>query len=271
MFKLALAQMHVEGGDKERNLCRAEAMIAEAANSGAACVVVPEAMNLGWAHPSNRTLADAIPLGESCKRLSAAASENRVHVCSGLVEQADGQVFNSAVLIDSNGDVILTHRKLNELDIGHEFYSHGDRLNACKTAFGTVGIMICADAFAKGEAISRALGCMGADIILSPCAWAVPADYDHETEPYGQLCRFCGKTFVTADGGNPPMVPERVVPLSNLPEGNQELVRRVATHVDFRRSHWPGARIRGGCPRGSCMYWCLSPHTWRSVTHGQIF
>ncbi len=30
---------------------------------------------------------------------------------------------------------------------------------------------------------------MGADVILSPCAWAVPADYDNAQEPYGQLWR----------------------------------------------------------------------------------
>jgi hypothetical protein len=28
---------------------------------------------------------------------------------------------------------------------------------------------------------------MGADIILSPCAWAVPADHDNQKEPYGKL------------------------------------------------------------------------------------
>jgi predicted amidohydrolase len=28
---------------------------------------------------------------------------------------------------------------------------------------------------------------MGADIILSPCAWAVPADYDNQKDPYGSL------------------------------------------------------------------------------------
>jgi len=28
---------------------------------------------------------------------------------------------------------------------------------------------------------------MGADVILSPCAWAVPADHDNIKEPYGQL------------------------------------------------------------------------------------
>ena len=47
--------------------------------------------------------------------------------------------------------------------------------------------MICADAFARGQVISRALGWMGADIILSPCAWAVPADHENQREPYGKL------------------------------------------------------------------------------------
>jgi predicted amidohydrolase len=30
---------------------------------------------------------------------------------------------------------------------------------------------------------------MGADVILSPCAWAMPAEHDHATEPYGDLWR----------------------------------------------------------------------------------
>ncbi len=30
---------------------------------------------------------------------------------------------------------------------------------------------------------------MGAQLILSPCAWAVPADHDNAREPYGQLWR----------------------------------------------------------------------------------
>jgi predicted amidohydrolase len=47
--------------------------------------------------------------------------------------------------------------------------------------------MICADAFARGQVISRALGWMGADIILSPCAWAVPSDHENQREPYGKL------------------------------------------------------------------------------------
>jgi predicted amidohydrolase len=50
-----------------------------------------------------------------------------------------------------------------------------------------MGLMICADAFVPGQVISRALALMGAQIILSPCAWAVAPEHDNLKEPYGQL------------------------------------------------------------------------------------
>jgi predicted amidohydrolase len=179
--------MRVEGGRKEANLSRALTFIREAAGHGAAVVVLPETMTLGWTHSSAATAADAIPDGISCALLREAAQENKVYVCSGLVESADQKIFNSAVLIDPEGQVILHHRKLNELEIGHHCYGQGDRLQVAATPYGTVGLMICADAFARGQVISRALGFMGADIILSPCAWAVPANHQQESEPYGKL------------------------------------------------------------------------------------
>jgi predicted amidohydrolase len=50
-----------------------------------------------------------------------------------------------------------------------------------------MGVMVCADAFASGQVLSRALALMGVDLILSPCAWAVPADDDSQSQPYGQV------------------------------------------------------------------------------------
>src|SRR5262249_41635055 len=185
--KLALVQMRVDGGAKEANLARTETFIAKAAAAGADVVLLPETLNLGWTHRSARTLADEIPDGESCSRLRAAAKRHDVFVCSGLVEKAGDRIFNSAVLIDRAGQVLLHHRKLNELDIAHHLYATGDRLGVAQTPLGTFGVMICADAFARGQVVSRTLGLMGADIILSPSAWAVPAEHDNEKEPYGQL------------------------------------------------------------------------------------
>jgi len=179
--------MLVEGGRKEVNLNRALERIEEAARHGAQVVVLPEAMTLGWTHPSAATEAEEIPNGPGCARLREAARRNNVYVCAGLIERAGDLVFNAAVLIDVKGEVILHHRKLNELEIGHSCYAQGDRLAVAETPLGTFGVMICADAFARGQIVSRTLGLMGADIILSPCAWAVPADHDNEKEPYGRL------------------------------------------------------------------------------------
>jgi predicted amidohydrolase len=186
-FKLALVQMLVEGGRKEANLSRAIKRLDEAAASGAQVVVLPEAMTLGWTHSSAKSDAEEIPDGDSCRRLREAARANGIYVCAGLVERAGPLIFNSAALIGPDGGLILHHRKLNELEIAHEFYAPGDHLTVAATPLGTLGVMICADAFARGQVVSRTLGLMGAHIILSPCAWAVPAEHDHAKEPYGQL------------------------------------------------------------------------------------
>jgi len=187
MFKLALVQMLVEGGRKETNLRRAVERICAAAANGAQVIVLPEAMTLGWTHSSTKSDADEIPNGYSCSALRDAARRQKVYVCSGLVEQAGDRVFNSAVFINPDGEVILHHRKLNELEIGHESYAQGDRLAVAQTPLGIFGVMICADAFARGQMVSRTVGLMGAQILLSPGAWAVPADHDNAKEPYGQL------------------------------------------------------------------------------------
>ncbi len=187
MFKLALIQMLVEGGRREANLFRAEERVVEAAVNGAKIVVLPEALPLGWTDPSAAAEADAIPDGGTFLFLSRVARENQVYLCSGVVERGGGAVFNSAILLDPEGALLLHHRKLNELAVAHELYGQGDRLGVCRTPLATFGIMICSDAFARGQIVSRTLGLMGAEVILSPCSWAVPADRDQTKDPYGAL------------------------------------------------------------------------------------
>lgn len=186
-MKLALAQMLVEPGQPAANLARAEQRIGEAATRGAEVVLLPECLDLGWTHPSARELATAIPAGESCQQLIAAARRHRVFVCAGIVERVGDQLYNAAVLLDPEGRLLLHHRKIHELDFGRELYATGDRLGVADTPFGRTGLMICADGFAPGQVISRTLALMGARIILSPCAWAVPVDHDNEREPYGRI------------------------------------------------------------------------------------
>lgn len=188
-IKIALAQILVEPGRLDENLTRAETRIAEAAANHADVVVLPEALDCGWTHPSARNLADTIPNGVTCARLRTAAKQHGIMVCGGIVERDANQLFNSGVLIDANGELLLRHRKINELGFARELYSTGTGLGVVDTSIGRVGLMICADAFIDGLVITRCLGAMGATIILSPCAWAIPPDRDLIAHPYGQLWR----------------------------------------------------------------------------------
>ena len=187
--KLALVQMNVVGGELDLNLRHAAERIAEAASEGAHLAFLPEVMDLGWTHPSAKTKAYPVPGGKTFEHLAAAARQNQIYVVAGIVEKDGDKTYNSAVLIGPDGKLMLKHRKLNELDIAHDLYDTGDRLNVCHTELGTIGLMVCADAGAKEFAVQRSLGYMGADMILSPSSWAVVADHNNEKDPYGDTWR----------------------------------------------------------------------------------
>lgn len=186
-FTLAVCQMKVVGGDRAGNLAHAGEMIDEAVAKGAHVILLPEAMDLGWTDPSALTEAEPIPGGKTASYLSKKAKEHQVYICSGLIEKAGEKVYNSAIIIDPDGEVILLHRKIYELDIGHPYYALGDRLNVCETEYGTFGLLICADANTDEYVLTRSLAYMGADIILSPSSWAVRAEHDNQENPYGQM------------------------------------------------------------------------------------
>ena len=186
--RVGMAQILVEGAAPAANLERAERFIRDAASQGCRLVVLPECMDLGWTDPSARRLAQPIP-GPHSQRLADAAKEAGVFVVAGLVERAGDRLYNTAVLIDPRGQIVLVHRKINELEIAHDLYSIGDRLAVAHTELGTLGINICADNFPNSLAIAHVMARMGAQLLLSPSAWAVDADHDNLIQPYGARWR----------------------------------------------------------------------------------
>lgn len=184
-FLLALAQIQVACGDPAENLDRARLAVQQAAGQGARVVVLPEACDYGWTQPEG-TEAAGLEDSTFLKGLRQEAIGSGVYICSGLTERAGERIYNTAVLVNPSGDIIHHHRKINELTIGHELYSPGDRLGVAETELGTFGVLICADAFARDHCLLRALGYMGAQVILSPSAWAVPECHT-EDQPYGRI------------------------------------------------------------------------------------
>ena len=185
-IKLAMGQMLVEGGQPQRNLARAVEMIAQAGRQDCQLVVLPECLDLGWTHPTARQLATEVP-GPTSGMLCRAACDAGLHVVAGLTERAGSRIYNTAVLVDPSGQMLLKHRKINLLDIEQDLYSTGDRLAVADTACGRIGVNICADNFSDSLVLGHSLARMGAQILLSPSAWAVPAEHDAVADPYGAL------------------------------------------------------------------------------------
>ncbi len=183
-----MAQMLVDGAQPTANLERAETFIRDAGSKRCQLVVLPECMDLGWTDPSARRLAQPIP-GPHTQRLAQFAMKAGVFIVAGLVERAGDHLYNAAVLIDPRGQILLVHRKINELDIAHDLYSIGDRLAVAHTELGTLGINICADNYPNSLAIGHVLARMGAQLLLSPSAWAMDADHDNQVNPYGERWR----------------------------------------------------------------------------------
>lgn len=182
--RIGMGQMLVEPGRLDANLRRASEMVAQAAASGCAVVVLPECLDLGWAHESARTSSTEVP-GRVSEFFRALAAEHGVILAAGLTEREGERIYNSALLISAEGEVLRQHRKINELAFARKIYSTGSSVAVARTAVGEVGLSICADNAASSVALGGALGVMGARMILSPSAWAVPPRHDNAVTPYG--------------------------------------------------------------------------------------
>jgi predicted amidohydrolase len=185
-MRVAMGQLLVKAGQPQANLDRAVEMIGQAAQAGADLIVLPECLDIGWTDQRARTLAQPIP-GAHVERLAAAARQHGLYVAAGVVERAGDRLYNTAVLLDADGQQVLLHRKINELDIAMDLYTIGDRLGVVHTPFGVIGMDICADNIPDSLAIGHVLARMGAQILVAPSAWAVPPDHDQAADPYGAL------------------------------------------------------------------------------------
>jgi len=181
---VGMIQMEVVFCQPKENLERAEKAVKQAVDKGAEICILPECMDLGWGTPRAAGLAEPIP-GKVSDALCRIAKENQVYLVSGLTEKEGEKVYNTALLISDKGEILCKHRKINVLTGVEDVYSIGDRLCVTQTKFGKIGIDICADNAVQSLSIGHTLARMGAQMILSPCAWAVLPDRDPIKEPYG--------------------------------------------------------------------------------------
>lgn len=205
---IGMAQMLVVPGALGDNLARAVAMIHASAREKCAIVVLPECLDLGWTSATAGGLAQPVP-GPVSDLLCEAAASAGIIVVAGLTERDGDRLFNAAILVGADGTVLAKHRKVNEMDFARKIYDAGTSLHVVATEHGVIGINICADNAFSSLALGRALAAMGAEVLLSPCAWAVPRGFDNVARPYGD-------EWVTAYGALARETGMSVVGVSNV-------------------------------------------------------
>ncbi len=174
-IKIALAQIFCLDGDRSGNFARIENAIIEAKEKGAEIVCFPETSILGWVNPVAHQRTYPIP-GEDSDRLCGLAKNNNIFLCIGLAEKDNKKLFDSAILIDNNGNILLKHRKINILKgLMSPPYTPGTDIKVINTKFGVIGILICADSF-KCEILNQ-MKELKPDIVIIPYGWANEEKY----------------------------------------------------------------------------------------------
>jgi deaminated glutathione amidase len=178
---IAIVQMR-SSEDKMENLELSVDFIREAAKKKSSMICFPEfqmaysPVNMSAKQLSEK--AESVNDGNFIATLRKAAKQNKISIISTIYEKNgsgfDNRVYDTAVLIDSNGEISSIYRKLHLYDaLG---IKESDKMMAgnmiekpVKTSVGNLGLMICYDI--RFPEMSRILTVKGANILVSPSAW----------------------------------------------------------------------------------------------------
>ena len=176
IFRVGLVQMAMSQDPRE-NEEKAAAQVEEAARRGAEVVCLPELYRSPYfcqrEDPAFFDLAEDVP-GPSSERFQAVARKAGVAVIVPIFERrAPGLYHNSALLVDADGTIRGTYRKMHIPDdpaFYEKFYfTPGDLgFRAFDLAAGRVGALICWDQWYPEGARLTAL--QGASILFYPTA-----------------------------------------------------------------------------------------------------
>ena len=276
IVKLGLLQTRCSANPAE-NLQKTLALAAKAAKQGAQIICTPELFRSRYFCQSedyeNFKLAETIP-GPSTDAFQKLARKHMVVVIASLFERrAAGVYHNTAAIIDADGSLLGTYRKMHIPDdpLYYEkfYFTPGDTgFRAWQTKFGKIGVLICWDQWYPEGARLTAL--QGAQILFYPtaigwhpaekrihgakqhgaweliqrshavangCYVAVTNRIGHEKPVGGNGIEFWGQSFVAGTSGE----------ILTKASTNKEEILVVPVdlqQVDATRTHWPFLRDR---------------------------
>ncbi len=189
------------GESPENNLNEILNYIQQASRMNADLVLFAEATYTGLVNIDNiqndTSLFVPIP-GAVSLQISSAARKNKIYVGLGLLERETEKFYDSAILIDTTGKIILKYRRnsagWHSPQADPSVYCQGNIISSVETALGKMAFIICGDLFE--DKILEQLKHLELDYLLFPLARSFDSSqkftqeqWDEEIED-GYLPRF---------------------------------------------------------------------------------
>ncbi len=170
-IRVAAIQLEIKEEEDPARLARVASLL-EAAR-GADLVLLPELWRVGYSDfGAYGRKAETIE-GETVSLLREKAKELRAFVLGGsFVERVGKRLYNSAFLLDRQGNLSARYRKIHLLDYHSQersLLTAGSTVEVAATEIGSLGLAICHDL--RFPELFRALTERGAEVILVPAAW----------------------------------------------------------------------------------------------------
>lgn len=162
--------------DIQANMDRTAGMVKKAAKKGARIVCLQELYRTKYFPQEEKKdvakLAETVP-GKSTELFSALAKELSIVIIVPIFEKSGRDYYNSAVVIDADGKLMDTYRKIHvphdPLFYEKNYFKDGDAgYRVYKTRFASFSVLICYDQWFPEAA--RVAVLRGADILFYPTA-----------------------------------------------------------------------------------------------------
>ncbi len=173
----------------QKNLAQAEELIELAVKRGAELVTLPENFSFLGDEAAKQQQAATIAV-ESEKFLRRMAQKFQVTILGGgyPVPTSNGKVYNTALLVDPNGQEVGRYEKTHLFDVlipDGETYQESSMVLAGQKlpdlyhseALGNLGLSVCYDV--RFPELYRHLSKQGADVIFVPAAFTAYTGKDH--------------------------------------------------------------------------------------------
>jgi predicted amidohydrolase len=173
-MKIATMQFAPAFGDPAGNLEKIRAL---ALFARADLYVLPEFCTTGYQFADRAeatALAEYVPGGRSVARLCEIAAETGAVICAGLAERDGERLYNSAVVVDDGG-ILLLYRKTHLFKDEKGLFEPGDMgfpVRPLPDRDVRIGALVCFDWIFPE--VARALALSGADLLLHPSNLVTP-------------------------------------------------------------------------------------------------